>query len=51
MMQINEHRLESDLDYRFRYVSGFIGFGEADVAAIHAAAPVLAPFPAAPVGL
>ena len=43
MMQINEHRLESDLDYRFRYVSGFIGFGKADVAAIHAAAPVLAP--------
>jgi hypothetical protein len=40
---IEERRLESDLGYRFGYLTEFMGFGEADVAAIHAAAPALAP--------
>jgi len=43
MIQVNEQRLESDLSYRFHYLSEFMGFGAEDVAAIHAAAPVLAP--------
>ena len=43
MIHVNEHRLESDLSYRFQYTSEFIGFGTEDVAAIHAAATVLAP--------
>jgi len=43
MIHVNEQRLESDLSYRFHYLSGFIGFGAEDIAAIHAAAPVLAP--------
>ena len=43
MTHIDEPRLESDLAYRFGYVSGFIGFGADDVAAVHAAAPLLAP--------
>jgi hypothetical protein len=42
MKRINEARLESDLGYRFEYLAEFIGFGPADVAAIHAAAPLLA---------
>ncbi len=40
---VDEARLEDDTAYRFGYVAGFIGFGEDDVAAIHAAAPRLAP--------
>jgi hypothetical protein len=40
---IDEPRLEKDLAYRFDYVSRFIGFGPDDVAAVHAAAPKLAP--------
>jgi hypothetical protein len=43
MQQILEPRLESDLGYRFQYLAEFMGFGEADVAAIHAAAEKLAP--------
>ncbi len=43
MQRIDESRLESDLAYRFEYLAGFMGFGEDDVAAIHAAAPALAP--------
>jgi hypothetical protein len=43
MKQVNEARLETDLNYRFHYLAEFIGFGAEDVAAIHAAAPVLAP--------
>ena len=43
MKQINEARLESDLSYRFEYLSEFLGFSGEDVAAIHAAAAVLAP--------
>jgi hypothetical protein len=40
---IDEPRLERDLAYRFGYVTEFMGFGPADVAAVHAAAPYLAP--------
>lgn len=43
MTHIDELRLETDLGYRFEYVSGFMGFNADDVAAIHASAPVLAP--------
>ncbi|MBY0525675.1 MAG: protoglobin family protein [Gemmataceae bacterium] len=43
MQTINEPRLESDLAYRFGYLAEFLGFGPDDIAAIHAAAPVLAP--------
>ena len=43
MIQVNEQRLESDLGYRFRYLSEFVGFGAEDIAAIHAAASALAP--------
>src|SRR5438477_2323729 len=43
MKQIAEQRLESDLGYRFEYLAEFMGFGAADVAAIHAAAARLAP--------
>jgi hypothetical protein len=43
MIHIDEQCLESDLSYRFRYVAEFIGFGAEDIAAIHAAAPALAP--------
>src|SRR5438045_936391 len=43
MQHVDEARLESDLGYRFGYVAGFIGFGADDIAAVHAAAPALAP--------
>ncbi len=43
MTQIDEPRLESELAYRYGYVSGFMGFDDADVSAIHAAAPAIAP--------
>lgn len=43
MKHIDEPRLESDLGYRFTYLAEFMGFGADDVAAIHAAAPLLAP--------
>lgn len=43
MKRINEQRLESDLAYRFQYLVEFMGFGEQDIAAIHGAAPVIAP--------
>jgi hypothetical protein len=43
MIKINEHRLESDLGYRFHYLAEFMGFGPEDVAAIHGAAPAIAP--------
>ena len=43
MQQIDERRLESDLAYRFGYLSEFMGFSAEDVAAVHAAAPLLAP--------
>jgi hypothetical protein len=43
MIHIDEERLEQDLAYRFGYVSGFMGFSDADVAAIHGAAAAIAP--------
>lgn len=43
MIRVNEQRLESDLGYRFQYLTEFMGFGEEDVAAIHGAAPAIAP--------
>lgn len=43
MNHIDEPRLESDLAYRFQYLVEFMGFSEADIAAIHGAAPALAP--------
>jgi hypothetical protein len=41
--RINEKLLETDLGYRFKYLSEFIGFGDEDIAAIHGAAPHLGP--------
>lgn len=43
MQTINEARLESDVEYRFSYLSEFMGFGADEIAAIHAAASLLAP--------
>ena len=43
MKTINESRLESDLEYRFRYLTEFMEFGDEDIAAIHDAAPLLGP--------
>lgn len=43
MTHVDEPRLESDLGYRFEYVAKFINFGPDDVAAVHGAAPKLAP--------
>jgi hypothetical protein len=43
MKHIDEARLENDLGYRFGYVAAFMGFGADDIAAIHGAAPHLAP--------
>lgn len=43
MKTIDESKLESDLPYRFEYLTEFMGFGEKDIAAIHGAAPLLAP--------
>jgi len=44
MQKIDETRLESDLGYRFEYMTQFIGFGADDIAAIHDVADVLVPF-------
>ena len=43
MKSIDEKRLESDVQYRYEYVSEFIAFGPEDVAAIHAVAAKLLP--------
>ena len=43
MQHIDEPRLETDLSYRFGYLTEFMGFGEPDIRAIHASATVLAP--------
>ena len=43
MKNIDEARLESDLEYRFAYLAEFIQFDANDVAAIHASAGLLAP--------
>jgi len=40
---IDETKLEHDLIYRVGYLSEFMGFGEADIKAIHGSAPLLAP--------
>jgi hypothetical protein len=41
--RIDEPRLERDLTYRVGYLTEFMGFGPADVAALHGLAPLLAP--------
>lgn len=43
MKHIDEARLETDTQYRFAYLQEFLGLDAADVAAIHGAAPLLAP--------
>ena len=43
MQNIDEDALETDLGYRFNYLSEFIGFDEADIQAIHDSAEHLAP--------
>jgi hypothetical protein len=43
MKTIDEKRLETDLEYRFGYLTEFMGLGADDVAAIHGAAAHLAP--------
>lgn len=43
MQTIDEIRLENDLEYRFRYLAEFIGFGADDHAAIQQAAMYLGP--------
>lgn len=43
MIHIDEPKLESDLEYRFGYLSDFVGFGEEDAELIHGAAGHLAP--------
>ncbi len=43
MQKIDEPRLESDLEYRFGYLTEFIGFTEEDIAAIHGTAEHLGP--------
>lgn len=43
MQHVDEVRLESELGYRFGYLTKFIEFGEDDIAAIHKAAEYLAP--------
>lgn len=43
MKHIDEERLEADVAYRVAYVSEFMGFEPADIAAIHGAASHLAP--------
>lgn len=43
MQRINESKLESDLGYRFKWVTEFIGFDEDDISTITGAAELLAP--------
>ncbi len=43
MRHIDEERLETDLGYRFGYLTEFMGFTPDDAAAIQAAAPALGP--------
>jgi Protoglobin len=43
MQHIDEPRLETDLAYRFDYLTKFMGFTGDDIAAIHGAAGALAP--------
>lgn len=43
LRNINEEQLESDLVYRFEYLTEFMGFSSADIETIHGAAELLAP--------
>ena len=43
LKQIDESRLESDLAYRFGFLTEFIGFDAEDIDTIHASAELLAP--------
>jgi hypothetical protein len=43
LQHIDEPRLETDLAYRFGYLTDFMGFSEDDIEVIHGAAEVLAP--------
>src|SRR5262245_45161868 len=43
MKRIDEERLETDLRYRFIYLTEFMGFTADDAAAVHGAAGLLAP--------
>jgi Protoglobin len=43
MKTIDERKLESELPYRFQYLTEFMGFGESDIAAIHGSAAALSP--------
>ena len=43
MKSIDEGRLESDLGYRFGYLTEFMGFSEDDINVIHGAAALLGP--------
>ena len=40
---VDERRLETDTGYRFQYVAEFVGFGAAEIEAVRAVAPLLAP--------
>lgn len=43
MKHIDEQQLENDLEYRFNYLTEFMGFGQEDIDVIHGAAAALAP--------
>ena len=43
MRQIDEERLETDLQYRYEYLVEFTGFGPEDISVIQASAPHLGP--------
>lgn len=43
MQHVDEQRLEQDIQYRYEYLSEFIGFGPDDAAAIQASAPYVGP--------
>ncbi len=43
MQSIDETRLETDLQYRYEYLAGFMGFNSEDAALIQAIAPLLGP--------
>lgn len=43
MKQIDEQKLESDLAYRFNYLTEFVGFGAAEIQTILGSAALLAP--------
>jgi hypothetical protein len=43
MQQIDEEKLETDLQYRFDYLADFIGFGPEEVSLIQSSAPHLGP--------